>query len=170
MYNANLIFPKGSYTNSDVISNVINYIFGMTKKSRKGITVGCYGIFPPTAHQAIAQFQTVRLQNKNFPVQQLWHFCISISEQIDKYSLHKYADQIAYTIGTHYQICYGIHLDTGHPHIHFAVSTCSYIVGYPDLTPQTMHDYISEIKCISSTCEICICQVEIKEPHLLPLL
>ena len=113
----------GSYFNEDAMVRVINYV------CRSGY-VGGLGVNPECAALQMSLVKHIWHKPEG---RQIRHFLLSFSddESIDLDGLMAYGYQIAsyyYEMG--YQIVFGVHTNTNHPHIHFAVNTVNFRNGY----------------------------------------
>ena len=119
----NVIMVRNEYPDEQSLKNVIRYVLGCALR-------GGYGIDPEMAFE---QMKFVKQSFHKSSGVQLKHFIISFSnrEMIDL----DFSDLLAlgFRVGQHlreYQLVYGIHLDSDHVHIHFAMNTVSFLDGH----------------------------------------
>lgn len=131
MISANLIISTASYTNEDAISKTINYICRLNNEN-----IFFYGNWPPTKESAIKLFEDLRYYYKHFPektaAQKVQHFWISFENCFDITTINTIANQIAFLFAPAFPICFALHNDTDHIHVHFILSTTS---ALPDCHP-----------------------------------
>ena len=110
-----------SYSNKDAMVNVINYIC-------RGPFIGGLGVNP---NCAALQMSLVKYVWYKTGGRQVRHFIVSFAgnESTDPDELMAYGYAIAnYYYEKGFQVVFGVHTNTGHLHIHFAVNT----VGRPE--------------------------------------
>lgn len=137
------ITDKGSYTNDDSIEKTLTYIYRYSSDNWKR----CYGIYPLTCENAIAEFHKVRSIMPNIIDRRVWHLIISFPDNIkDSNRILHLADQIGYLLAHEYQVCYAMHRRDSHKHIHFIISTTSYIPDNSPLDCAKLHQYLHAIE------------------------
>ena len=112
-----------SYSNEDAMVNVINYI------CRSGLTSGL-GVNPECA---ALQMSLVKQLWYKTDGRQVRHFILSFSasEPVAPDDLMRYGYAAAdYYYEKGFQVVFGIHLDTNHPHLHFVVNTVNFRDGH----------------------------------------
>lgn len=156
MIEANIIFMKGKYQNTDAIHNALSYIFHLDKK--RTLPIRFYGLlntgYPPDHEKLIKAFErNYYLQSPKYILpQRLWHMAITFPIVFDEpYGDYFYmADSIARIFSYEYPVCYSYHAKnktTGneHSHFHFIISTASYMPEFPALDENKMSDYLTKI-------------------------
>ena len=142
MINVNLLINDGSYCNDTAIENTINYTFKLEQNPQF-----YYGIWPPTKETAIATFEGLR---QTYPGQtcskQVQHFILSFSNLKDVQYICSFAEQVAFLFAPLYPICFALHDDTKHLHVHFIVSTTSHLPNQAPLEAKLWRFYIKAIK------------------------
>lgn len=136
------------YDNEDAYQKAIHYI------TKPGAFTGACGVYPPDEDTAIAQFNASQeySQVQSPDEHYLWHFYISSKYFKNAAELLQVASSIALIFSDRYQVYYGVHTDTDHIHIHFAVNAYSYHPYVPTLTIYTLIDYLHKVK--SYLCQI----------------
>ena len=112
-----------SYSNKDAMVNVINYIC-------RGPFIGGLGVNP---NCAALQMSLVKYVWYKTGGRQVRHFIVSFAgnESTDPDELMAYGYAIAnYYYEKGFQVVFGVHTNTGHLHIHFAVNTVNFRNGY----------------------------------------
>lgn len=112
-----------SYSNKDAMVNVINYIC-------RGPFIGGLGVNP---NCAALQMSLVKYVWYKTGGRQVRHFIVSFAgnESTDPDELIAYGYAIAnYYYEKGFQVVFGVHTNTGHLHIHFAVNTVNFRNGY----------------------------------------
>lgn len=146
------------YTNSDAIPNIINYIYRNDRSVNP--TPFCYGIYPPSYKNIIAEFENVRSMDTNPLEQRVRHLVLSFTNTNVDINCFNLADNIAKLFSNKYLVCYALHKDTEHAHFHFIISTSSY---YPDgynLEEHILYQYIEQIVILAQNHNI---NLEFKE-------
>lgn len=156
MINANMKLIEDEYENTNVTRHMIAYFYRLKKPKRNHLPICAYGTlhFPPTYESLTEDFQMVRrMQELRIP-RILWHFVISFALPVGSgdtfYFCHQLADRMAKLFSTAYPVCYVYHEDTGHPHVHFAVWTASYLPGHPPLGEERFSGYLSQMQALAS--------------------
>lgn len=138
-----IIVCAGNYSNSDAYERVLSYI--VQKRY-----IGGYGFpFPPNRESAVREFYRCEEISDYDSTRKLWHFTISLPSLKTTTLLH-WAEAITQVFSKEYDILYGIDLDPGHYHIHFAVNTYGYFPNIPPLTSSLFHSYLLTIKQLLS--------------------
>ena len=112
-----------SYSNKDAMVNVINYIC-------RGPFIGGLGVNP---NCAALQMSLVKYVWYKTGGRQVRHFIVSFAgnESTDPDELMAYGYAIAnYYYEKGFQVVFGVHTNTGHLHIHFAMNTVNFRNGY----------------------------------------
>ena len=112
-----------SYSNKDAMVNVINYIC-------RGPFIGGLGVNPNCAALQMSLVEYVWYKTGG---RQVRHFIVSFAgnESTDPDELMAYGYAIAnYYYEKGFQVVFGVHTNTGHLHIHFAVNTVNFRNGY----------------------------------------
>ena len=112
-----------SYSNKDAMVNVINYIC-------RGPFIGGLGVNP---NCAALQMSLVKYVWYKTGGRQVRHFIVSFAgnESTDPDELIAYGYAIAnYYYEKGFQVVFGVHTNTGHLHIHFAMNTVNFRNGY----------------------------------------
>lgn len=142
MINANLLINDEAYCNDTAIENTIYYIFRLEQNPQF-----YYGIWPPTIETAISRFEELR---QRYPGQtyskQIQHFILSFSNLKDVQYICSFAEQVAFLFAPIYSICFALHDDTKHLHVHFIVSTTSHSPNQAPLEAKLWRSYIKTIK------------------------
>lgn len=134
-----IIVCAGDYSNSDVYERVLSYII------RKDY-IGGYGFPLPTDKESVLnEFYRCEETSDYDSNQKLWHFTISLPGMRATTLLHL-AETITQTFAGKYDLLYGVDLEPGHYHIHFAVNVYGYFPKIPLLTPPIFHTYLLNIK------------------------
>lgn len=129
MISANLIISTAPYSNEDAISNAINYICRLNNEN-----IFFYGNWPPTQKSAIKYFEKLRYRYpENTATQKVQHFLISFENCSDITLINTIANQIAILFASSFPICFALHDDTNHLHVHFVLSTTSAIPNHQPL-------------------------------------
>lgn len=117
-----LIMMNKSYNDNQALANVVNYV-------TKGGCGLCGGIGVDTLH-AVEQMQQVKVFWGKDHGRRIRHFILSFkkSETIAYVQLMRLGFEIC-KYYSDYQSVYGLHTDTDHRHLHFAVNTVSYKGG-----------------------------------------
>lgn len=164
MIKTGIKIPEGDYSNPDVISNELKYIFTYPTKSRPYCTpkpIYFYGIkntkYPPDIKEMIEQFKQIRESQCSPLSQQVWHIIITFPFLFTDNAVQyfAFADNIAWLFGQYYPVCYAYHTDnkvTGgkHSHFHYIISTASYVPGYPALDSDQLMQYFENVSCIAN--------------------
>lgn len=130
---------KSSYTNSDAVENVINYITRSNKADVESApyAIGGIGVNLYDPKEMCRQFREVQAiyRKENYGVR-LIHEVVSFYpyEIYDKNGKNQ-IEEIAYKFSAIYflsgfQAVYGIHMDTEKPHIHYAINATNFMDGY----------------------------------------
>lgn len=152
MINSILTINNSTYDNEDAIDKTIDYIYRIPQSIN--LPIYCYGIINPSYDNIIAQFHEIRNCSDNPPDRQVWHFEISFDQKsIDLHCKH-FIDNIAYSLGLYYQVCYSYHNDTTHYHAHFVVSATSYHPSHTDLDAIQMNHYLEQFISIGRSMDI----------------
>ena len=112
-----------SYSNKDAMVNVINYIC-------RGPFIGGLGVNPNCAALQMSLVKHVWYKTGG---RQVRHFIVSFAdnESTDLDELMAYGYAIAnYYYEKGFQVVFGVHTNTRHQHIHFAVNTVNFRNGY----------------------------------------
>ena len=110
-----------SYNGEEALENVVNYAL------RSGY---CGGLAVDPEH-AVFQMQLVKQLWSKTDGRQVRHIILSFSkhEVLDYCDAMKYGYQVCQYFGGQFQIVFGLHTDTTHVHLHFALNTVSFIDG-----------------------------------------
>jgi len=139
---ANLLIKDDAYCNDTAIENTINYIFKLEQNPQF-----YYGIWPPTKETAISTFERLRqMYPKQTCSKQVQHFILSFNSSKDAHHICSLAEQIAFFFAPIYPICFALHNDTEHLHVHFIVSTTSHLPNQEPLEAKQWRSYIKIIK------------------------
>lgn len=118
----NVVVVRNTYPDLDSLRRVIAYI-------RRGTFVDGYAVNPQFA------FEEMRLLKEAYHKTngvQLKHFLITFSNEeiaeLDFEDLYNLAIEVGRLFGE-YQMVFGIHIDTGHVHLHFCMNTVSFLDG-----------------------------------------
>ena len=131
-----IIIQPGDYANEDAYESVLTYL------SKKAY-VGGYAItIPPTRETLISDFRRVESASNYQTARYIWHFVISLPEKVNYKTLLQMGDQIAMYMAYQYQVVYALDLETGHPHLHFAVNTYSYQPNCEPLSEDLFERYL----------------------------
>lgn len=134
---------KDDYSNPSAIENTLKYIY--RSKSTKWHRF--YGVYPETCEQAIRDFYTTRNVMPNIIERQVWHLILSYPEEMqDDYQIMNMADAIAYLFALEYQVGYALHRKANNKHVHFIISTTSYLANVQPLDNLKMLSYLKTIK------------------------
>ena len=112
-----------SYSNEYAMVNVINYI------CQSGL-VGGLGVNPECAALQMSLVKHIWYKTEG---RQIRHVILSFAqdEAVGLDTLMEYGYMISsYYYKKAYQVVFGIHTTTRHPHIHFAVNTVNFRTGY----------------------------------------
>lgn len=143
MNNIIIKFSDSLFEDDRAIESLISYIMNDAK------SIGGYGFWPVDPQVIVQQFNTMYDTNPTIFSRRIWHFFISFSPQVDKYSILSIADNISYFLSHNYQNFYGLHTKRQYGqyryHLHMAVLPVSYRSGVPELTPDIMQSYINTI-------------------------
>ncbi len=122
-----LIVFGGEYKNPDACENVIRYVF----RQKSSSPIGGNAVYPIETENVIDQFQLIKEGYHKMNGRQVFHFCLSYPDNSDDRKILAYEDakQVSQMIGREFQNVYGIHEDTDHVHVHFAVNSVSYRNG-----------------------------------------
>ena len=111
-----------SYSNEGALENLINYV------CRSG-HAGGVGVDP---EYALMQMHLIKQLWHKTDGRQARHFILSFADHEDL--IYDEAMTLAYKVAAYYgnqfQVVFGIHYDTYHPHIHFAANSVSFVDGY----------------------------------------
>ena len=117
-----LISKPGQYRDNETYADVINYILNRYKTHGY---CGGWSVDPDNAAYEMESFASAVNKDDGLLLR---HFVISFEK--NKKLTPKVLDRLGLFFseyyGKEYQIIYGVHLDTEHPHIHFAMSTVNY--------------------------------------------
>lgn len=139
-----IIVCAGDYSNSDVYERVLSYII------RKDY-IGGYGFpLPPEKESILSEFYRCERISDYDSDRKLWHFTISLPG-LKTATLLRLAETITQVFAGKYDLLYGVDLEPGHYHIHFAVNTYGCFPNAPLLTPPLFHSCLLEIKHLLST-------------------
>lgn len=152
MANFNMFIFKGEYNNSDVFIRTLKYIFGLENPYKY-----YFGVYPMTPDGAIDSFtQTHNINTLAHSNHRVLHCFLSIECSNCHHgckTCHKKAvlfhtsDYIADLLSPNYQICYALHDDTEYLHMHFLISTTSYVPSGVPLSFQIFKSvYIPQIR------------------------
>lgn len=141
---AKVKFVNESYKRKADVMNLISYI-----AVRADIDSG-YGICLSSPESVYYSFEYVKKYwNKaEEGRRQVRHLIVSFDDgyiSLDKVS--KIAWEIGGLYGNCFQVFYGIHMDTPHPHIHFAINTVSFVDGL--MFSEGPADYFELVKNIN---------------------
>lgn len=117
------------YYGTTCVANLIDYV---TKQNKTYGLIGAIGMNPLEPKKMIRQMVLVKkIYGKRNGYRQVRHFIVSFSkkEKVTPEMAYFIAYDIAKYYSDCYQICFGVHLDTDHLHIHFVQNTVSYIDG-----------------------------------------
>lgn len=129
MISANLIINTAPYTNENAISNTINYICRFDDDN-----IFFYGNWPPTKESAIEFFESLRSFNSLVTSpQKVQHFEVTFKSYKDETSIKTIANNVALLFAPAFPICFALHNEADHMHVHFILSTTSAIPGHPPL-------------------------------------
>ena len=160
MTEANLTLKMDSYSNPDAIENTISYINRLENPYKY-----YYGVWPPSTENAIRLFhQTREMFPQNTCSQQVQHLIISFRKLKDIGLICQFANQIALLFSENYPVCYALHDDTEHLHIHFIISATSYIPNVRPLMIENLSSFIPELRKIAFSHNINIKEVIKKMP------
>lgn len=138
-----IIVCAGDYSNSDVYERVLSYIV-------QKCYIGGYGFpLPPNVDSVVCEFYRCEEISNYDNTRKLWHFTVSLPNLKITTLLH-WAETITQVFSEEYDILYGIDLDPGHYHIHFAVNTYGYFPNTPPLTSSLFHSHLLTIKQLLS--------------------
>lgn len=122
-----VILIHNDYPDKKALENVIHYV--MDKASLCGsYAVAC------DANAAVEQMWFVKAAfHKEYNLQ-LKHFIISFANnEMDMFDSFDDLMQMGFAVGqlfNEYQMVYGVHLDSGHIHVHFVMNTTSFLDGH----------------------------------------
>ena len=110
-----------SYNGEEALENVVNYV----------LRSGYYGGLAVDPEHAVFQMQLVKQLWSKTDGRQVRHIILSFSkhEVLDYCDAMKYGYQICQYFGGRFQIVFGLHMDTNHLHLHFALNTVSFVDG-----------------------------------------
>ena len=110
-----------SYNGEEALENVVNYV----------LRSGRYGGLAVDPEYAVFQMQLVKQLWSKTDGRQVRHIILSFSEHevLDYCDAMKYGYQICQYFGDRFQIVFGLHTDTDHIHLHFAINTVSFADG-----------------------------------------
>lgn len=144
LINAIIKIVPNRYTNISDINNAISYIYRTQRKH--SLPIFCYGAYPPTADNIIAQFKETIDNYSAAPDTYLVHFIISFpTVTLNNNTLLLFADMIARLFCKEYQICYSFHQDTDNLHFHYIVSAVSYMPETPYIDNNKINIYLSQM-------------------------
>lgn len=124
-----IVKVKGGYVDNHALRDLIAY--ATCPEKTKGY-IGALGTDPSDPAKMLEQMQFVKnAYGKTDGYRQLRHIIISPEPQwgITVDAAYRMAYDIAKFYGNRYQICFGVHSDTDHVHIHMVQNTVSYIDG-----------------------------------------
>lgn len=78
----------------------------------------------------------------------LLHLVLSLPSSTILYNYIFMIDSIARLFANEYPVCYSIHNDTGHLHVHYAICTRSYTDSHNALRKDKLDTYIKKIRSI----------------------
>lgn len=116
-----LIMLNKDYSDADALADVVDYVL------RSGI-VGGVAVDP---EYAVEQMMLVKRLWYQTGGRQVRHFILSFADHEDLpiEDLLDSAYRVALYYGDRFQIVFGLHLDTTHVHLHFAMNTVNYLNG-----------------------------------------
>lgn len=110
-----IIVFAGDYSSQDVYERFLDYI---VRKSY----IGGYGFpLPPDKANVLSEFHRCEGISNYDADQKLWHFTVSLP-RLRTTTLLSLAETVTRLFSGKYDLLYGIDLDPGHYHIHFAVN------------------------------------------------
>lgn len=118
-----------SYKDTNAVGTLVSYA---TDLEKTGGMIGGVGVHFDNPEAMVFQMKMVKhLFGKEEGYRQIRHFIVSFAEDeaVILQNARFIAFEIAQYYGGQYQICYGVHQDTEHLHIHFVFNTVSYIDG-----------------------------------------
>lgn len=125
-----IVKVKGGYTDNHALRDLIAY--ATCSEKTKGY-IGAIGTNPYDPDKMLEQMQFVKRAygKSDGNYRQLRHIIISPDPQwgITVDVAYRMAYDIAKFYGNRYQICFGVHMDTDHVHIHMIQNTVSYVDG-----------------------------------------
>lgn len=119
-------FINESYKRKQDMFNLISYIASGAE------AVSGYGVSLDCVENICMEFEFVkRYWNKaEEGRRQVRHFIVSFNNsEMPLTVINCIARQIGAIYGNRFQVFYGIHLDTEHPHIHYAINTVNFVDG-----------------------------------------
>ena len=121
---ANLIIVRNNYMSNNALENVVNYVKRYSKTSGN---VGAQGVMLYTAYECMYKVQKYFCQTDGKKVQ---HFILSFdaSDDIESVNLMNLGYAVC-ALFPEYQLVFGIHNDTDHIHIHWALNPVNMITG-----------------------------------------
>ena len=139
-------FVNKSYMKKTDMMNLLFYIV------ERAVYVSGFGISTDLTESVFCEFEYAkRFWNKAEEGRRQVRHLVVIFEnpKLSLDSVCEMAWKIAAIYGNRFQVFYGVHMDTGYPHVHFAINTVSFIdgrmysEGYADL--QILKKHISII-------------------------
>ena len=122
-------YGKMNYSNKSSIYNLIKYV--LTDK-RTGDLVR-YGAAQGTVFrdvcEAVYEMKLVKSYYGKEDKVQIYHFILSFGEIKDPFKVLEIGKEIMNKFFYGYQVVFGVHEDTDHLHIHFAVNSVSMLTG-----------------------------------------
>lgn len=119
-------FVNKSYKGKEDMSRLLDYI------SRYADYVSGFGISPDNVERVLYEFECVKKywNKQEEGRRQVRHLVVSFKNSSLSFdSVCEIAWKIGYLYGNKYQVFYGVHTDTDHFHIHFAINTVSFVDG-----------------------------------------
>lgn len=119
----NVIMVRNEYPDDRSLQNVLEYVL-------RSSYCGGYGIDPDIA---LKQMRFVKESYHKSSGVQLKHFIISFTNHEMLYLDFQDLLNLGFRVGQHlgeYQLVYGIHIDSEHTHLHFAMNTVSFLDGH----------------------------------------
>lgn len=116
-----LKIKNDSYVGENALENVVNYVLQADR----------YGGLAVDPEHAVFQMRLVKQLWSKTDGRQVRHIILSFSkhEVLDYYDAMRYGYQICQYFGGHFQIVFGLHTNTEHVHLHFALNTVSFVDG-----------------------------------------
>lgn len=83
-------------------------------------------------------YRTWKRNSDNCTSQNILHFIVSFEAGYPHDKILYLSNEIADLFIPNHQLCFALHDDTGNPHVHFAISTTSYITGCVPMTTDSL--------------------------------
>lgn len=141
---AKLVILRGEYNTTETLRNVLNYV------SDKSKARGYIGAQNMLVDNSFEQIMTVNRYFHSTTQKTVLHFILTFADY--EYINPNEAAYIGYRICSllpEYQIKFGVHQDTEHMHIHFAMSPTSLTDGHKFYFDNTnLYNFISGLRAI----------------------